>query len=100
MPDSLKDQRAGSGTLRDMWESADEMLVTDLEDELVLMHAGRSEMFSLNDSGRLVWQALPASEETLATLLAETYGIEVSQARSDVLALLADLSARALVRRA
>lgn len=82
-----------------MWRGNEDVLVTDLDDELVLMHAGRSEMFSLNAAGRLLWQALPASEETLMDLLRRTFGLGDVQARSDVRAVLHELVARDLIRK-
>ncbi|MFW8626970.1 PqqD family protein [Deinococcus sp. ME38] len=82
-----------------MWRGNEDVLVTDLDDELVLMHAGRSEMFSLNAAGRLLWQALPASEETLTDLLRRTFGLGDVQARSDVRAVLHELVARDLIRK-
>lgn len=82
-----------------MWRGNEDVLVTDLDDELVLMHAGRSEMFSLNAAGRLLWQALPASEETLMDLLRRTFGLGDVQARSDVSAVLHELMARDLIRK-
>ncbi|MFB9993386.1 PqqD family protein [Deinococcus oregonensis] len=81
-----------------MWIMAENVLETDLGDELVLMHAGLGEMFSLNDSGRVIWQALPAPQDTLAELLASTYGLTTAQARADVQALLLELARRTLVR--
>ncbi|MCD0170855.1 PqqD family protein [Deinococcus sp. 23YEL01] len=81
-----------------MWRGNEDVLVTDLDDELVLMHAGRSEMFSLNAAGRLLWQALPASEETLTELLRRTFDLNGAQAQLDVRAVLQDLAARDLIR--
>jgi hypothetical protein len=83
-----------------MWEANSEVLTTDLGDELVLMDPQRSVMFSLNQTGRLIWQALPASELQLKTLLMEGYGLEDASAEHDLRALLSDLEARRLVRRA
>jgi hypothetical protein len=48
----------------------------------------------------LIWQALPASELQLKTLLMEGYGLEDASAEHDLRALLSDLEARRLVRRA
>ncbi|WP_019010763.1 PqqD family protein [Deinococcus aquatilis] len=83
-----------------MWEANSEVLTTDLGDELVLMDPQRSVMFSLNQTGRLIWQALPASEPQLKTLLMEGYGLEDASAEYDLRALLSDLEACQLVRRA
>lgn len=80
-----------------MWTMEENVLETDLGDELVLMHAGLGEMFSLNDSGRVIWQALPATEDTLEGLLMTTYGIDADQARVDLRSLLSELEHRTLI---
>lgn len=81
-----------------MWHPNPEVLVTDMGDELVLMHPQRSEMFGLNAAGRLLWQKLPAQEPELAAALVETYGIDPAQAQADSASVLAELSARDLVQ--
>lgn len=80
------------------WTVNPDVLVTDLGDELVLMHPGRSEMFSLNAAGRLLWQGLPAAPDALADLLAGHYGLDSAQAQADTAAVLTDLQARGLVQ--
>ncbi len=84
--------------LRSMWQANPDVLATDLDGELILMHPGRSEMFSLNPSGRLIWQALPQTGAALADLLAERYGLPPEQALTDVTAVLDALHGRDLVR--
>ena len=81
-----------------MWQANPEVLVTDLDGELVLMHPARSEMFSLNASGRLIWQALPATARALADRLADRYGLPAEQADADVAAVLEALQSRDLAR--
>lgn len=82
--------------LKSMWQANPDVLVTDLDGELVLMHPGRGEMFSLNASGRLIWQALPQTGEALAERLAAHYGLPPEQASTDVTAVLDALHARDL----
>lgn len=82
--------------LKSMWQANPDVLVTDLDGELVLMHPGRGEMFSLNASGRLIWQALPQTGEALAERLATHYGLPPEQASTDVTAVLGALYARDL----
>ena len=82
-----------------MWSAVPDVLVTDLGDELVLIDPASSEMFSLNDTGRLLWQALPAPENDLTTLLEREYGLPHEQAQADVHALLTSLEARHLITR-
>lgn len=81
-----------------MWQPQPDLLVTDLGDELVLMHPQRSEMFSLNAAGRLLWSRLPATPEQLADVLVQTYGLDAAQAHADAKAVLDDLAARDLIR--
>jgi hypothetical protein len=82
-----------------MWEAHPEVLVTDLGDELVLMHTGSSQMFQLNGSGRIVWQALPATTRQIASTLTGAFEVEDSQAERDADTLLADLEAKKLIQR-
>lgn len=82
-----------------MWHAATDLLVTDLGDELVLMHPAHSQMFSLNASGRLIWQALPASAEALAEQLQAAYGLDPAQAQQDVQVVLQELEVRQLASR-
>lgn len=81
-----------------MWQVNSEVLVTELDGELVLMHPARSEMFSLNASGRLIWRALPQTQAALGELLAARYGLSLEQAGADVSAVLQALSERDLAR--
>lgn len=83
-----------------MWTPSADLLVTDLDDELILMDPGSAEMYSLNGSGRVLWQALPATDATLEELLCRTYGLDAIQARADLAVWLADMQRRALIRRA
>lgn len=82
-----------------MWKKNPDILVTDLGDELVLLHPTDSEMFSLNAAGRLLWQHLPASTQELAALLENTYGLDAAQAQADAENVLNELSNRRLVQR-
>jgi hypothetical protein len=82
-----------------MWSAVPDVLVTDLGDELVLLDPASSEMFSLNDTGRLLWQALPAHENDLTTLLEREYDLPHEQAQADVHILLTSLEARHLITR-
>ncbi len=80
-----------------MWTATAELLVTDLGNELVLMHPTESQMFSLNAAGRLIWQHLPATTEELAARLAQAYALTPEQAQQDTRAVLDALLARQLV---
>jgi len=81
-----------------MWKAHPDVLVTDLGDELILMHASSGLMFSLNPTGRVAWQALPATAQTVGTALTEAFDVEPEQAQSDAETLLADLVAQGVIR--
>lgn len=81
-----------------MWMKAADVLETDLGDEMVLMHTGSSEMFSLNGAGRVIWTHLPATEDQLTAHLVQHFDIDDATARQDVHALLSDLRDQTLVR--
>ncbi|AKH16428.1 PqqD family protein [Deinococcus soli (ex Cha et al. 2016)] len=81
-----------------MWNRPADLLITDLDDELILMDPDSAEMYSLNGSARLLWQALPASEATLTDLLQRTYGLGAQQAHADLHAWLSDMGRRGLVQ--
>ena len=79
-----------------MWSPNPDVLVTDLGDELVVLHAATGEMFSLNASGRAVWHSLPAPLERIeAALIAQ--GAPHADAQADAQALLAQMQAQGLV---
>ncbi|AWT34981.1 MULTISPECIES: PqqD family protein [Deinococcus] len=83
-----------------MWTKVADVLETDLGDELVLMHAGLSEMFTLNSAGRVIWQALPGREAQLAQALTQVFEVDDETAAQDVRALLGELAARSLITHA
>ncbi|MFC4639491.1 PqqD family protein [Deinococcus hohokamensis] len=82
-----------------MWEANPDVLVTDLGDELVLLNPASGVMFSLNETGRLAWLALPDTEEMLGGVLTGAHEIPLEVALQDIRGLLSDLQARGLVRR-
>jgi len=68
-----------------------DVLVTDLQTELVLLHTTSSEMYSLNEVARTIWTRLPATRAELLALLLERYEVAPTQAEQDLSALMADL---------
>ena len=75
------------------------LIETDLEHELILLDPETQEMFSLNGTGRWVWQKLPnRSPEEVAGELADCFGVPVEQAHADVQALVAELREAGLLR--
>ncbi|PTA67192.1 PqqD family protein [Deinococcus arcticus] len=81
-----------------MWETDPEVLVTDLGDELILMHAGRSLMYSLNATGRAAWLALPATTQGVGAALSAAFQVPAAQAEQDAHTLLVDLATQGMVR--
>jgi hypothetical protein len=74
----------------------------EIEGQVVLLLPEDYELYTLNTSGKLVWNGLLEGHTAsdLATQLAETYGISLERASADVAALLRDLETRGVVRRA
>ena len=81
-----------------MWMTNPDALVSDLEHELVVMHAPSGEMFSLSASGRAAWQALPSDLAGVSAALI-TLGAAPEQARHDAETWLAEMSAAGLILR-
>lgn len=66
-----------------MYRPKEDILVTDLQEELVLLNPETQDIFTLNSSGRLLWLALPASLEQLSNLLQTTYELDPTTAHQD-----------------
>lgn len=81
-----------------MYDKSAGIIETDLADELILLDPASGEMFSLNDTGRRVWRALPApSAAVLAGVLMESLEVDRETAEHDVAALLERLVRARLV---
>jgi Coenzyme PQQ synthesis protein D (PqqD) len=75
-----------------------EILVTDLEDELVLLNPRTQAMFTLNGTGRMVWQNLgKVSPEAIAEKITEAFEVDLETAQKDTDALLETLKAAGLL---
>jgi Coenzyme PQQ synthesis protein D (PqqD) len=68
------------------------VVVTDLDDELVLLDPNSKQMFSLNAVGRVVWLDLPklGLERTLEQIT-QTFDVTPEQAHADALELINNL---------
>ena len=61
------------------------VIETDLDDEIVLLDSDTRAMFSLNESGRLIWQALPESgTEGAVRTVVDNFDVSEEKARTDV----------------
>lgn len=87
-------QAEGPGLI---YRCREDMVVTDLQDEVVLLDPRSVEMYSLAAVGRLIWQALPGTPEQVSEQVAAAYDIDPQQALEDVRNLLEELSAAGLV---
>ena len=93
-----------SPDLGDAWgqlccQVRDDVTVTDLGDQLVLLDPQNQEMYALDAVGRFIWQALPdGTLADVADALAARYCIEPEAARRDLLDLVRELNAAGLLR--
>jgi hypothetical protein len=74
----------------------------EVEGQVLLLLPDDYSLYTLNASGKLVWEELVCQQpfERIVMRVAKRFDIPPEQAREDVHALLADLEARAIVRRA
>jgi hypothetical protein len=81
-----------------MFRPADDVIVTDLGNELILLDPRTGEMFSLNSTGRSVWFALPAgSVMDVAACVAAEFDVKPEAACGDVALLLVALKRAGLI---
>ncbi|HYW34036.1 MAG TPA: PqqD family protein [Balneolaceae bacterium] len=80
------------------YEQNPEIIETDLEDELILLDPATQEMFSLNETGRMVWNELPTSSITeIVTLIKNKFDVSSEIAEQDVNDLISNLSEAGLL---
>jgi hypothetical protein len=74
------------------------MLTQDLEDETIFLHLQNEHYFSLDETGRDIWQALVEHHNIRAAIdtLVTKYEVNREQLTQDVLRLAADLVANEL----
>jgi hypothetical protein len=69
------------------------VVVTDLDDELVLLDPTSKQMFSLNAVGRVLWQELPRQGLNGALeRITRAFDVTPEQARTDALTLIENLT--------
>ena len=75
-----------------------DVIATELEGELVLLNPRTQAMFSLNATGKLIWEYLgDSSAEQHAARLAERFEVDLETAQRDVDALTARLETAGLI---
>ena len=72
---------------------------TDIDEETVLMRLSDGDFFSLDGTGRAIWQAIDGTRSTdeIVTLLAEQFEAPVDMLRGDVEQFIAELASAGLV---
>jgi hypothetical protein len=74
------------------YEPLSTVIETELEHELILLDAATQEMFSLNDTGRAIWRALPGrTVRDVADELTRHFELTVAEAEAAVRALVGEL---------
>ncbi|HEY1714362.1 MAG TPA: PqqD family protein [Solirubrobacteraceae bacterium] len=78
---------------------SDELSWRQIDDEIVVLDAGRAEYLAINGAGARLWPALVegASLEQLADLLVDTYEIDSQRATADASQFVATLSDQGLI---
>jgi len=84
--------------LHHKYEQNPDIIETDLEEELILLDPKSQEMFSLNDTGRIVWNELSSSTvPEVVSLVKTTFDISKEIAERDVTELVSNLSEAGLI---
>ena len=73
------------------------VVVTDLENELVLLDPQSKQMFSLNAVGRTLWMALPDGFESAVERIHREFEVGIEVARQDAEKLIAELTRSGLL---
>ena len=73
------------------------VVVTDLENELVLLDPQSKQMFSLNAVGRTLWMALPDGLELAVERIHQEFEVGLEVARQDADKLIAELTRSGLL---
>jgi predicted Rdx family selenoprotein len=81
------------------WTLKAGVIETDLDDELVLLDPKTQGMFSLNATGRLIWQGLKSTQtlETIAQTLEQHFTVTLEQAQTDAQVLIDELEKAGLI---
>lgn len=79
---------------------ADEIVATEVDEELVILNLRDGTYYGLNRTGRRVWELArkPRRVEEIVRHIAREFGVAEEQAREDVLELIEKLQAYGLVK--
>ena len=81
-----------------LWKPNPEIITTALEDESVLLNPRTQELFTLNSTGKFVWDHLQTTpSDQIPALLAETFEVDEQTATADIREILEELSKAGLV---
>lgn len=76
-----------------------DVIATPLEGELILLDPHTGQMFSLNETGRFVWDRLgTCNTDQIVTQVAETFDVSRERAEADVRALMSGLLDAGLIQ--
>ena len=81
------------------WRANDDVIATDLDNELVLLDPTTRAMFTLNATGRVIWQQIEAGHTTADIVRAVVAAFEIDDitAAADVDTLTLKLSGAGLI---
>ncbi len=87
--------------MADSWKQEPDILVTDLDTELVLLHPKTRAMFTLNETVPVIWKRLATETQVdqAVLVLTATFEVDDDTARAHALKLLADLADAGLIRK-
>lgn len=87
--------------MADSWKRNPDILVTDLDSELVLLHPKTRALFTLNETGRTIWELLATEtqiNQAVAALTA-TFEVDDDTARAHASKLLSELADAGLIHK-
>jgi len=88
--------------MSERWIRNGDVIATDLDDEVVLLNPATRAVFTLNPTGRAIWNCIgdPSTVAEIVTELTTRFAVDEERARRDVRAVLDELAAAGLVRAA
>jgi outer membrane protein assembly factor BamB len=96
----MEETENGSGPpVKDRLVATDGVLVSEVDDEQVLLDTDAGTYYGLNAVGTVLWDALqePRSVEELVALTAEEFDVSSAECRDDVRSFVTDLDEAGLV---